>query len=101
MGASLKKGLLELQARYEVIGDVRWRGLLLGVEFVRNRDTREPYPKLAKTIARRALELGLSVSPVQAGKASIFRLAHPLTISRDEIDSGLAVLNQALQENSG
>lgn len=101
MGTYLKKGLLELKKRYEVIGDVRGRGLLLGLELVKQQETREPYPEVVKKIARRALELGLSLSPVQAGKASIFRIAPPLTISRDEIDSGLAMLNQALRENSG
>jgi 4-aminobutyrate aminotransferase-like enzyme len=42
MGAYLKSGLLKLQDKYEIIGDVRGRGLLLGVELVKDRDSRTP-----------------------------------------------------------
>lgn len=101
MGAYLKNGLLEIQRRYEAVGDVRGRGLLLGLELVKDRDTREAHPELTTNIARRALELGLSLSPVQAGHASIFRIAPPLTIKKDEIETGLAILEQALRECSG
>lgn len=98
MGATLKTGLLELQQRYEAIGDVRGRGLLLGMEIVKDRETREGHPELARNIARRALELGLCLSPVQAGQNSVFRIAPPLTISKDEIASGLEMLEQSLRE---
>jgi 2,2-dialkylglycine decarboxylase (pyruvate) len=100
MGTTLKNGLLELQQRYESIGDVRGRGLLLGLEIVKSRETRESHPELARNIARRALELGLSLSPVQAGQTSVFRIAPPLTISKDEIASGLEMLEQTLRECS-
>ena len=46
MGAHLKAGLRDLQQRYEVIGDVRGRGLLWGVELVNDRHSREPDPEL-------------------------------------------------------
>ncbi|MCZ6558634.1 MAG: aspartate aminotransferase family protein [SAR324 cluster bacterium] len=101
MGAYLKKGLRELMQRHQALGDVRGRGLLLGIELVKDRESREADPELTVRIARRALELGLSLSRVAAGKGSIFRIAPPLTITREEIDSGLEILDQTLRECSG
>lgn len=99
MGAHLRGGLEELQRRYEVIGDVRGRGLLIGLELVADRETRAPTPDLAKRVLRRCLELGLSMNLVRAGQSSTFRIAPPLTISRGEVDSGLAMFEQALRES--
>ncbi|MCZ6644989.1 MAG: aspartate aminotransferase family protein [SAR324 cluster bacterium] len=101
MGAYLKKGLRELMQRHQALGDVRGRGLLLGIELVKDRESREADLELTVRIARRALELGLSLSRVAAGKGSIFRIAPPLTITREEIDSGLEILDQTLRECSG
>jgi 2,2-dialkylglycine decarboxylase (pyruvate) len=99
MGGHLRAGLESLQQRYECIGDVRGRGLLIGVEIVEDRETRVPAPELGAAISRRCLELGLSMNIVQLpGLGGVFRIAPPLTVSRDEIDSGLEILGQALAE---
>jgi len=102
LGEYLRDGLGSLQQRYECIGDVRGRGLLIGVEIVEDRETRAPAADLGAAISRRCLELGLSMNIVQLpGLAGVFRIAPPLTVSRDEIDSGLAILGQALAECAG
>jgi 2,2-dialkylglycine decarboxylase (pyruvate) len=102
LGIYLRAGLGSLQQRFECIGDVRGRGLLIGVEIVEDRETRAPAPDLGAAISRRCLELGLSMNIVQLpGLAGVFRIAPPLTVSRDEIDSGLAILGQALDECAG
>ncbi len=99
LGGYLRAGLESLQQRYECIGDVRGRGLLIGVEIVEDRETRAPAPELGAAISRRCLELGLSMNIVQLpGLGGVFRIAPPLTVSRDEIDSGLEILGQALSE---
>ena len=101
LGAYLRDGLENLMERFECIGDVRGRGLLLGVEIVADRETRAPAPELGAQISRRCLELGLSMNIVQLpGLGGIFRIAPPLTIAKPEIDSGLAILEQALRECS-
>ena len=61
-GAYLRRGLEDLQARYEAIGDVR--GLLLSVEFVKDRESRAPDPELGAALTRRCAELGLSMNIV-------------------------------------
>ncbi len=102
LGSYLKCGLKKLQERFECVGDVRGRGLLLGVEIVADRESRTPAPDLGASISRRCLELGLSMNIVQLpGLGGVFRIAPPLTVTISEIDSGLAILEQALKECGG
>jgi 2,2-dialkylglycine decarboxylase (pyruvate) len=97
MGAYLKDGLLKLKDRYDAIGDVRGRGLLLGVELVKDRTTREPDPETGAAITRRCLELGLSMNiTALPGMGSVWRIAPPLTVTYEELDEGLAILAQAM-----
>jgi 2,2-dialkylglycine decarboxylase (pyruvate) len=99
LGARLEAGLRELHQRYEVIGDVRGRGLLWGVELVRDRQSRRPHPELGGRITRRCLELGLSMNIVSLpGLASVWRIAPPLTSTADQIDEGVSILDQAIRE---
>jgi 2,2-dialkylglycine decarboxylase (pyruvate) len=95
-GERLKSGLVALQDRFDVVGDVRGRGLMLGMEIVRDRHTKEPADELGARISRKCLELGLNTNIVQLpGMGGVFRIAPPLTISDDEIDLGLSILDQA------
>jgi 2,2-dialkylglycine decarboxylase (pyruvate) len=97
MGERLKAGLLALQQRYELIGDVRGFGLLLGVEIVKDRHRREPDAERGRAVARRAMELGLNMNIVSVGGlASVWRIAPPLTVSVEEIDRGLEILDDAI-----
>ncbi len=99
-GARLKAGLLELKQRYEIVGDVRGRGLLLGVELVEDRQSRAPANELGVAITRRCMELGLSMNiGISRMRGSIFRIAPPLTVSEAEIDEGLTILDQAIRES--
>ena len=76
---------------------MRGRGLLLGLEVVRDRMSKEPAPELGATITRRCMELGLSMNIVQLpGMGGVFRIAPPLTISDSEIDLGLAILAEPI-----
>lgn len=100
-GARLRAGLEEMMARFDCLGDVRGRGLLLGVEVVADKDSKAPAPELGADIARRCFELGLSMNIVQLpGMGGVFRIAPPLTVSDGEIDLGLQMLDQAISEAS-
>jgi 2,2-dialkylglycine decarboxylase (pyruvate) len=96
LGERLEAGLRELHQRYEVIGDVRGRGLMIGVELVKDRRTKVPDPELAARIMSRCLEQGLSTSVVRGGWG-IFRIAPPITITDEEIDLGLSIFADALK----
>ncbi|MGO1279230.1 MAG: aminotransferase class III-fold pyridoxal phosphate-dependent enzyme, partial [Cellulosimicrobium funkei] len=97
LGDRLRAGLLDLQDRHATIGDVRGRGLLQGIELVLDRETKEGADALGALVTRRALELGLHMNVVQLrGMGGVFRIAPPLTVSEDELDLGLGLLDQAL-----
>ncbi len=99
IGARLRDGLVELQQRHEAIGDIRGAGLMLGVDLVRDRESREPHEVFGTAVTERCLELGLSVNIVKfPGLGSVLRIAPPLTISEADIDLGLEILDQALTD---
>ena len=99
MGARLKTGLEALQERHERIGDVRGVGLMLGVDLVADRETREPDARFGTAVTERCLELGLNVNVIKfAGLGSVLRIAPPLTIAPEEIDLGLEMLDRALSD---
>src|SRR3954469_9381350 len=98
-GRRLADGLAEVQERHECIGDVRGRGLLLGVEIVGDRASRKPAPETGAAISRRCFELGLSMNIVQLpAMGGVFRIAPPLTVTDAEIDLGLSILDQAITD---
>ena len=96
LGGYLKEQLNALQQRHPVIGDVRGRGLLQGVEIVSDRGSKTPAPEIGMAISRRCLELGACLNISRPSSAGIFRIAPPLTVSRDEIDSAMAIFDSAL-----
>jgi 2,2-dialkylglycine decarboxylase (pyruvate) len=95
MGARLTAGLRGLQQRYACVGDVRGRGLLLGLEFSASggRDA----AAVSDAVTDLALELGLSANIVRAGASGgVMRIAPPLTVSEAEVDLGVALLGDAI-----
>jgi 2,2-dialkylglycine decarboxylase (pyruvate) len=90
--------LRELQAAHEQIGDVRGRGLLVGLELVEDRESRRPADALGAAVTAECLRRGLSMNIVRAGSgANCFRMAPPLTISEDEIDLAVEILDASLK----
>ncbi|MEW6401704.1 MAG: acetyl ornithine aminotransferase family protein [Chloroflexota bacterium] len=85
--------LQEIQARHPSIGDVRGLGLMIGVEFVTNRDTKEPAAEITENVVNRAFERGLLM--LSCGK-SVIRIAPPLSISKAEVDEGLAIFEEVV-----
>jgi 4-aminobutyrate aminotransferase-like enzyme len=102
MGKILHDQLNSLKDKYGCIGDIRGRGLMAGVEIVEDRETKTPALALGKTIGDRAYELGLwanlSSHPSFGG---VFRIAPPITITEDQLLSGLRILEEAFAMTSG
>ena len=90
MGDRLLAGLRGLQEKYACIGDVRGRGLMIGVEFVKDRRTREPAAELLEGLVLKAFTRGLLL--LGAGKSTL-RLAPPLVVDDYDVDTALALLD--------
>ncbi|GAB7346654.1 hypothetical protein MBLNU459_g1784t1 [Dothideomycetes sp. NU459] len=102
LGVKLQAALRRLQTCYGCIGDVRGRGLMAGLEIVADRTTKEPTPELGSAIANRMIELGLWAQlATMASFGGVFRIAPPITISEEELDEGLAIMEQAFKETPG
>lgn len=96
-GARLESGLRAIMQRHACVGDVRGRGLLLGLEIVKDRESRDPDHERGDRITARCLNLGLSMNIVRLpAMGGVFRIAPPLTVSDDEIDLGLSILDEAI-----
>ncbi len=103
VGAYFLERLRDLRDRHAMIGDVRGLGLLLGVEFVRDRETKAPFPRewnVGRRVGAATLERGL-VSYPGAGTADGIDGDHllyapPLTISCDQVDDLIAILDASL-----
>lgn len=101
LGARLHEGLSALKARHECVGDVRGRGLFLGVEIVRDEASRAPDHERGARIAQEAFRRGLNMNIVKLpGMGGVFRIAPPLTISEAEIDLGLKIIGEAIEHET-
>lgn len=95
VGSYLKERLWELAERHAVIGDVRGMGLLVAVELVKDRFTKEPAPKFALALMDAAKERGLIVG--KGGlQANTLRLCPPLIVSKADVDSAVTILDEAI-----
>ena len=97
--ADLGKYMLEqlnlLKAKHSVIGDVRGRGLLVGVELVLNQEEKTPANDLAEDVLYRCLSKGLSFKLTMG---NVMTLTPPLIIKKEQIDLSLEIIDQSLSE---
>ena len=94
IGARLKSGLQKLQASHPLIGDVRGMGLMLGVELVTDRATKEPAKQATADVMEAAREMGVLI-----GKGGLdgntLRIKPPMCITADDVDFAIDVLDRA------
>ncbi len=94
VGGRLKAGLEKLMATHRVIGDVRGMGLMLGVELVRDRGTKEPAPKETAEVHEAAREMGLLIG--KGGlDGNVLRIKPPMCITAEDVDFALDALDRA------
>lgn len=98
MGDYLLDGLRELERKHEMIGDVRGRGLMIGIELVRDRKTKEPAASERDLVEIECFKRGLII---QGCGTSTVRLSPPLVIDRDQCDFALRTLDEALTAVAG
>jgi 2,2-dialkylglycine decarboxylase (pyruvate) len=98
IGAYWRGHLQALAERHPLIGDIRGRGLLQGIELVRDRKTKEPAVEEGRRIARLCLENGLIFSSRRGG--SVFRFVPPFTTTEGQMDQAAEILERAIRRVS-
>lgn len=92
-GAYVMKRLEELKEKSEIVGDVRGKGLMIGIELVEDKKSKKPASKKAEDVMMQSWKRGVAV--ITCGKSTI-RIAPPLIITRELIDSGLSIIEDAI-----
>jgi len=100
VGGRLAGGLCELMRRHHVIGDVRGRGLFLGVELVFDRATLEPAPRQAAYVIERMRERGILLS-TDGPLHNVLKIKPPLVLTESDVDRVLETLDAVLRECEG
>jgi len=99
VGGYFKDKLNELAETYPVIGEVRGMGLMLGVELVKDRQTKEPAPDLATRVLDLTKDAGVVI-----GKGGLYgntlRIQPPMVVTKQDVDRGIAALKGALEQVS-
>ena len=97
VGEHFRQGLRNLATRHDLIGDVRGRGLLVGLELVRDRKTLEPAAAETKRVVNRMRDLGV-LTATEGPHGNVLKLRPPICFTREQADMAVAVLDQALSE---
>ncbi|MEM2202240.1 MAG: aminotransferase class III-fold pyridoxal phosphate-dependent enzyme, partial [Candidatus Bathyarchaeia archaeon] len=94
-GTYILKRLEELKEKSEIVGDVRGKGLMIGIEFVEDKDSKKPAPQKASEIMIRSWKRGVAV--ITCG-ISTLRIMPPLNITRELVDAGLEIIEDVVKE---
>jgi 4-aminobutyrate aminotransferase len=98
MGERILSAAEDIQTRHKSIGDVRGRGLVVGVELVKDAETKEPAPELSADVIDRAFEKGLLL--LTCGSSTV-RFMPALTIKANVVDEAMSIFEDALAEAEG
>ncbi len=97
LGAKVRSAFNRLQESYEIIGDVRGKGPMLAMELVRDRETKEPATDEAKKLVNLCYQKGLVL--LSCGNfGNVIRTLMPLVITDEQLDRGMAILEESLRE---
>jgi 4-aminobutyrate aminotransferase-like enzyme len=94
LGEILLKRMQEMQQQYAIIGEVRGLGCLLGIELVKDKDTREPFEKAGQMVYQKAFAKGLAWIPA----GHILRMSPPMIMEDEAALKGLAIIEEAIFE---
>jgi len=94
LGEILLKEMRAMEQRHPIIGEVRGMGCLLGIELVKNKETREPFEEAGRLVYQKAFGKGLAWIPA----GHILRMSPPLIMEDDLALKGLAIIEEAIYE---
>ena len=93
MGEYMKARLLEIKEKCRYLGDVRGRGLVIGLDIVKDKATKERNPEMTRTIIEKCCENGLIIGAVSG---NVIRVAPPLVITKEQADESLDIMEKVL-----
>lgn len=98
IGKVVTEAFEKMKEKYSVIGDVRGLGGMIGVEFVKDKESKEPNPEFVKQLIQSALQKGLLLE--NAGSAgNVIRFLAPLSMTDEQMEAGLKIFEDAIIEN--
>ena len=98
IGAYFLEGLVDIAGEFPIVGDVRGLGLMLGVELVKDRRTKEPLAGAGRRIAQLCLRKGLLIYPFGGHTGNVFAFLPPLIIDRSHVDTAVEIIRKSLTE---
>ena len=97
IGEKVMKRYNEFKEKYEEVGDVRGLGSMIGIEFVKTKEGKEPYPEFVSKMIQNALQKGLMLE--NAGSyGNVIRFLAPLCITDEQLEKGMEIFEEALVE---
>ena len=97
IGEVVTKRYNELKDKYEVVGDVRGLGAMIGIELVKDKESKEPATEIASKLIYNAMQKGLLLE--SCGTANnVIRFLAPLTMSDEQMAKGLEIFEESLKE---
>jgi len=94
LGQVLMKRMKEMESKYPIIGEVRGKGCLLGIELVKDKATKETFEEAGKLVYQKAFQKGLAWIPA----GHILRMSPPLIMDEDVALKGLAIIEESIYE---
>ena len=97
MGELFIDGLTKLKNRYEIIGDIRGKGLFLGIELIKNRSSLEPAPKEAELLVEGMLSKNILLS-IDGPRKNVIKIKPPMVISKEDVDRTIKSLDEVFSD---
>jgi len=97
-GEFLKNSFQELLSRHNILGDARGMGLVWGLEIVEDKKSKKPSPEKARKVVQEAYKRGLLMIAPIGMFGNVIRVAPPLCIRKEELETGIEIIDSALSE---
>jgi 4-aminobutyrate aminotransferase-like enzyme len=94
VGRYFMQRMEQMKETHPIVGDVKGKGLLLGIELVKDKKTKEPFPEAGKKIYQKAFQRGLAWIPA----GHILRMSPPMIIDKKHADIGMSIIEEAISE---
>jgi 4-aminobutyrate aminotransferase-like enzyme len=96
LGEIALKSMQQMKARHKIVGDVRAKGCLMGIELVKDRTTKEPFDQAGTLVYKKAFRKGLAWIPA----GHILRMSPPIIMDEDTLHKGLDLIDEAIGETA-